>query len=321
MALRVVFMGTPDYAAVSLLALLEAGYDVVGVFTQPDRPQGRGKRLAPSPAKRLAMEWGIPVHQPKSIRRDGLSALSGFRPDLCVTAAFGQILSEEVLSIPRLGTVNVHASLLPKYRGSSPVQWCLINGETRTGVTTMMTDRGIDTGDILLQEELQIQPDETAGALTARLAALGAGLLLKTLPLMASGSCPRKKQDEAEATYYPMLQKEMGLIPWETDATRVVNLVRGLNPWPLAFVRFPEGPVKILAAKEAELSPEGQWAGMPLVADGKQGLIIAAGRGAVRILRLKAAGGREMSAEDYLRGHPLPPGWRFGPDTSAPAPG
>ncbi len=310
MPLRVVFMGTPDYAVPSLRALLEAGYDVAALFTQPDRPRGRGGKPAAPAAKLFALERGVPVRQVEKIRKDGVEELKRLCPDLCVTAAFGQILSQELLDIPRLGTVNVHASLLPRYRGSSPVHWCLINGETRTGVTTMMTDRGIDTGDILLQEATDILPEETAGELTGRLAILGADLLLRTLALLAEGRCPRRKQEEAQASWHPMLTKEMGLIRWDRDANSIVCLVRGLNPWPCAQALLPCGPIKVLAAREAQGFPALE-AGTVLSADGRQGLVVAAGEGAVRIVKLKGEGGREMHAEDYLRGHPLPAGCRL----------
>ena len=191
MALRVVFMGTPDYGVPSLEALISAGYDVVGVFCQPDKPSGRGKRIAFCPVKQCALAHGIPVVQPVKTRVDGVEPLRALKPDLCVTAAFGHILSQEVLDIPRIGTVNVHASLLPKYRGSAPVNWALIQGETVTGVTTMMTDKGMDTGDILLKREVAILPQETAGELVERLARVGAELLIETLRAIERGDCPR----------------------------------------------------------------------------------------------------------------------------------
>ena len=200
MALRVVFMGTPDYGVPSLEALISAGYDVVGVFCQPDKPSGRGKRIAFCPVKQCALAHGIPVVQPVKTRVDGVEPLRALKPDLCVTAAFGHILSQEVLDIPRIGTVNVHASLLPKYRGSAPVNWALIQGETVTGVTTMMTDKGMDTGDILLKREVAILPQETAGELVDRLAKVGAELLIETLRAIERGDCPREKQDESQAS-------------------------------------------------------------------------------------------------------------------------
>lgn len=308
--MKIVFMGTPAYAAQSLQALIDNGYDVVGVFTQPDKPKGRGGKMAVCEAKQLAMQHGIPVFQPRRIRVDGVEDLKSLAPDLCVTAAFGQILSEEVLAIPRLGTVNVHASLLPEYRGSAPINWCIINGETRTGVTTMMTDKGIDTGDILLQTETDILPDETAGELTDRLAKMGAELLLETLRRLEKGDCPRAKQDEGRMSYYPMLKKEMGQILWTEPAHAIGCKVKGLNPWPGAYTLSPHGVLKVLSAHTGEGDPYAE-AGQVLVSDGKQGLQVQTGQGALWIDVLQAAGGKAMAARDYLRGHPLDVGTRL----------
>ena len=245
--MRIVFMGTPDYAVSSLEALAEAGYEIAGVFTQPDRPRGRGGRVEAPPAKRAAQRLRVPVFQPARLRTDGIGDLRRLRPDLVVTAAFGQILSEEALAIPPLGTVNVHASLLPRYRGSAPIAWCIMKGETRTGVTTMMTDKGIDTGDILLQKAVDILPYETAGELTPRLARLGAALLIDTLSAIRRGDCPRRPQDEARMSYYPMLRKEMGEVDWRKPALEIVNLIHGLNPWPCAGTDSPLGRLKLLS--------------------------------------------------------------------------
>ncbi len=304
--MRIVFMGTPGFAVPSLKALIEAGYDIAGVFTQPDRPKGRGNKLTPSPVKECALHHNIPVFQPNRIRKDGVEDLKRLAPDLCVTAAFGQILSQEILDIPTRGTVNVHASLLPRHRGSAPINWCILMGETKTGITTMMTDKGIDTGDMLLKRELDILPEETAGELSIRLSLLGAQALLETLSLLEEGRCPRIPQEHEAHTYEPMLKKEMGLIDWRKSAREIENQVRGLDPWPGTYTPFPEGILKVAKAK-MELSLTGV-PGQVLAADLKQGLILAAGDGAVRILRLQAPGGKQMDAMDYLRGHPLTPG-------------
>lgn len=305
--MRIVFMGTPEYAAVSLRALLDKGYQVAGVFTQPDKPKGRGGKVIAPPVKLLAESRGIPVYQPRRIRQDGVEALRALAPDLCVTAAFGQILSQEILDIPRLGTVNVHASLLPGYRGSSPVHWAILKGERKTGVTTMMTDAGIDTGDILMQAETDIRPGETAGELTGRLAEMGAALLLKTIRALEAGKLPRRAQEESQMSYYPMLTREMGEIDWRQPAPGIVSRIHGLNPWPSAFSNSPWGQVKFHLAEEA---PGGGEPGEILTASPKEGLVIAAGTGAVRILSMQAPGGKAMTPADYLRGHPLPPGRR-----------
>lgn len=301
--MRVVFMGTPTYGVPSLEMLIENGYNVVGVFTQPDKPVGRGNKVMFSPVKQCALAHGIPVFQPKRMRADGLEQLKSLAPDLCVTAAFGQILSQENLDVPRLGTVNVHASLLPKYRGSSPVAWCLVNGERVTGVTTMMTDRGMDTGDILLKREEDILPSDDAASLTERLSLIGAELLKETLTLIERGECPRQKQDESQMSYYPLLKKEMGLIDWSLPAQAIVNRVRGLTPWPGVYATMGKDTMKILRAEAIA----GQGApGEVLSADAKNGLIVATGEGALRVIDMQAQGGKRMSANDYLRGHTLP---------------
>lgn len=302
--MRLVFMGTPEYAAVHLKALLDKGHQVAGVFTQPDRPKGRGGKVVVSPAKEVALAHGIPVFQPHNIRLEGLEDLRALRPDACVTAAFGQILSEDILAVPPLGTVNVHASLLPRYRGSSPVNWAIIQGETQTGVTTMMTDRGIDTGDILLQKEVTIQSGETAGELTLRLARAGAGLLLETLDCLQAGTCPRRPQEEAGMSYFPLLTRESGWIDWGRPAKDIANLVRGVQPWPGASSASPWGQLKILEAR-AEEGSAGKPAGTILLADTKQGLLVQTGAGMLRIERIQAPGGKAMPSADFLRGHPL----------------
>ena len=300
--MRIVFMGTPEFAVPSLKALCENGYEVVGVFTQPDRPKGRGNKVIASPVKQLAVEKGIPVFQPVRIRKDGVEDLKSLAPDLCVTAAFGQILSQEILDIPRLGTINVHASLLPKHRGSAPINWAILQGDQTVGVTTMMTDKGIDTGDMLLKAETPYIKGETAGEMTIRMAELGANLLIKTLKRLEEGTLVRIPQDHANMTYDPMLNKEMGVIDWTHSAADIVNRIHGLNPWPGCSTAVEGGRLKLLRAEVAE------GAGQPgeiIVADPRQGLIIAAGEGAVCITQLQAPGGKPMNSKDYLRGHPM----------------
>ena len=303
--MRIVFMGTPEYAAASLRALIAGGHEVAAVFTQPDKPRGRGGKVQETPVKIMAKQHGLPVHQPRRIRSEGVDALREISPELCVTAALGQILSQEILDIPVMGTVNVHASLLPKYRGSSPVQWAIINGERETGVTTMMTDAGIDTGDILLQARTDIMPGETAGELTDRLALLGANLLIQTIDALVKGNCPREKQDEDSMSYYPLLKREHGLIGWEITARDIVNLIHGVNPWPSAYSNSPWGWIKFHRAEAVDdLGAPGEI----LLADAREGLLIAAARGAVRVKEMQVPGGRSMAPEAFLRGHPLPAG-------------
>ncbi len=300
--MRIVFMGTPDFAVPSLKALCDAGYDVVGVFTQPDRPKGRGNKVVFSPVKTVAVEKGIPVFQPQRIRKDGVEDLKALQPDLCVTAAFGQILSQEILDIPTMGTINVHASLLPRHRGSAPINWAILQGDSVVGVTTMMTDKGIDTGDMLLKAETPAIPGETAGELTVRMADLGAQLLIETLKKLEAGDLVRIPQDHEHMTYDPMLTKEMGIIDWSHAAQDIVNCIHGLNPWPGCSTAIEGGRLKLLRAEVAE--GKGQ-PGEILTADPKQGLVIAAGEGAVGIIQLQAPGGKPMNSKDYLRGHPM----------------
>ncbi|MBR2823319.1 MAG: methionyl-tRNA formyltransferase [Clostridia bacterium] len=304
--MRIVFMGTPEFAVPSLEKLISTGRDVVGVFTQPDRPRGRGNKLTPSPVKAFAVSRGIPVFQPEKIRRDGVEDLKTLAPDLCVTAAFGQILSQEILEIPRMGNINVHASLLPRHRGSAPIAYAIMQGDQTAGVTTMMMDRGIDTGAMLLTAETEIGDTETCGELTERLSLLGADLLAETLEQMEAGTLKATAQDERLMTYDPMLSKEMGEADFRLPAKEVKGLINGLNPWPCVTVPLGEaGRLKLLRACLAD--GEGQ-PGEVISGDPKGGLIIACGEGAVRILELQAPGGKKMKAEDYLRGHGMPAG-------------
>ena len=299
--MRIVFMGTPEFAVPSLRMLMDfPGAEVAGVFTQPDRPKGRGNKLAASPVKQAALEAGIPVFQPEKIRKTGAEPLRELHPDLCVTAAFGQILSREILEIPPLGNINVHASLLPKHRGSAPIAHAILAGERKTGITTMMMDEGIDTGDILLQEETEIGDRETCGELTERLGRLGAGTLRKTLEALREGTLVRTAQNHAEMTYDPMLKKEMGQADFSLGAEKVKGLINGLNPWPCVTMPCGDGPLKLLRAVCADGAGD---PGSILKADPKEGLVIACGSGAVRVLEVQAPGGKRMRAEDYLRGH------------------
>ena len=311
--MRIVFMGTPEFAVPSLKALIREKYDVVGVFTQPDRPRGRGNKLTPSPVKAAATEAGIPVFQPERIRKDGVEDLRSLKPDLCVTAAFGQILSQEILDIPTMGNINVHASLLPKHRGAAPIAYAIMAGDKITGVTTMMMDAGIDTGDILLQDETEIGESETCGELTNRLSGIGAELLIRTIRGTEAGKIKRIPQNEAEMTYDTMLTKELGQPDWNRNSDEIRGLINGLNPWPCVSVPVEGGRLKLLRAVTSNGSGE---PGMVLKSDPKSGLIIACGKGAIRILELQAPGGKQMKAEDYLRGHGIPEGKILFPSAS-----
>ena len=309
MSLRVAFMGTPEFSVPSLRALVEAGYDVAGVFTQPDRPKGRGGKVQQSPVKEYAVSRGIPVFQPSRIRVDGVEALRSLRPQACVTAAFGQILSQEVLDIPPLGTVNVHASLLPRHRGAAPVQWAILQGDAQTGVTTMLTDKGIDTGDMLLKAACPIADTDTAGGLLEKLSFMGAELLLQTLARLEQGTCPREKQNGEEATYDPMLTKEMGLLDFSQGTQPCLRRVRAMDPWPGAYAQLAEGALKVWkAARAAENSGDGTPSGTILWADGDKGLVVATADGAIELVQIQAPNGKRMDAKAFLRGHGLETG-------------
>jgi len=302
-------MGTPDFAVPSLRALHEAGHDVVGVFCQPDRPKGRGHRLAACPVKEEAQRLGIPVFQPERIRREeGVTALRALMPELCVTAAFGQILSQEILDIPTLGTINVHSSLLPKHRGSAPINWAIMMGDAETGVTTMFTDAGMDTGDILLMERTPIGERETAGELTDRLAQMGAGLLIRTIDALAAGTLTRTPQDPDEATYERKLDKETGRIDFTRTAREIDCLVRGATPWPGAFAALPDGQVmKVFEIAKASGAPTREPGGI-VSADAKAGLIVSCADGDIELLQIQMPGAKRMNARDYLRGHSMDTG-------------
>ena len=298
--MRIVLMGTPNFAVPSLEALIQGGYEVVGVFTQPDRPSGRGNRIQMSPVKEAALKHGLPVFQPVKIRRDGVEDLRNLNPDLCVTAAFGQILSQEILDIPKLGTINVHASLLPRHRGSAPINWAIMNGDAEIGVTTMMTSAGIDDGDMLLRRAMPRDPGTTCGEYTDILSVEGAQLLMETIRQLEDGSLVRSPQNEAEMTYDPMLKKEMGVLDLSKAGEDVANRIMGLNPWPCASIAWKGEPLKLLRARAAE--GQGQ-PGEVLKASHRDGLLIACGQGAVEILELQSPGKRAMTAADWLAGH------------------
>ena len=312
--LRVVFMGTPEFAVPCLAALhADDNCEVIGVYTQPDKPRGRGQKLLPSPVKAWAEEHGLPVHQPVKIKTEEATAeLRGLKPDLVVVVAFGQILSQEILDIPPHGCINVHGSLLPRYRGAAPMQWCVINGETKTGITTMMMDAGLDTGDMLLKEELPIGPDMTLEEVHDNLMEMGAQVLMKTIEELRAGTLKRVPQ-EGESNYAPMLTKETGHIDWQKSAQEIHNLVRGLNSWTGAYTAHEGQKFKIWrTVLTGETVTSDTTAGEILAADSSQGLKVAAGDGQVlAITELQAPGKKKMQAQDYLRGNSLAAGSCF----------
>ena len=300
--MRVVFMGTPDIAATCLKKILADGFDVVGVYTQPDRPKGRHMKLVASPVKEVAAAAGIPVFQPEHFREEEtVTELRELKPDICAVVAYGRILPQKVLDVPPLGCINIHASLLPKYRGSAPYQWAVLDGLEETGVTAMYLTREMDAGDIIDVSKTPIGENETAGELLDRLAVLGATLLSRTLKRFESGKVPAAAQNEAEVSYAPMLDKSMCPIDWTKTAQQVHNHVRGLHPWPIATMELQGKTFKVHATRVVEGSGRpGQILGLT-----KTGLRIACGEGAVEILSLQAEGGKRMAAPDYFRGHPL----------------
>lgn len=306
---RVIFMGTPEFAVPCLKMLTECT-EVVGVVTQPDKPRGRGQKLSPSPVKAFAERAGIPVYQPEKIREEEfVKLLETLCPEIIVVVAFGQILTQRILDIPPYGCINVHASLLPRYRGAAPMQWCIINGEPRTGITTMFMDAGLDTGDMLLKREIPIPEDMTLAELHDALMGMGAEVLRETLEGIAEGSLTRVPQPEEASNYAPMIGRDTGNIDWGKTAREIHNLVRGLNSWPGAYTFLHGKKYKIWRTKVLDRTAQGE-PGRILRAD-KDGMVVACGDGCLEILELQAPGSRKMDARSYLLGHeiPLPAGF------------
>lgn len=307
--LRIIFMGTPDFACPTLTKLIERGEDVIAVVTQPDRPKGRGQKLVPPPVKVIAEEHGIPVLQPLKVRApeviDGIRELN---PDLIVVVAFGQILPQSLLDIPKHGCINIHASLLPRYRGAAPLNWCLINGETETGITTMQMDAGLDTGDMLVKRAIPIGPDEDAQSLHDRLSLLGAETINETLDRLLAGTLTREKQDDSLTCYAPMLKKEDGLIDWNREPQQIKNLVRGFTPWPGAYTSLDGKTLKLYKVSVTE----GNGKPGEVITAGKDGIIVACGSGSLRIEELQLEGRKRLSASEFLAGCRLEPGSRLG---------
>lgn len=302
--MRVVFMGTPDFAASSLQRLLDDGFSVVGVFTQPDRPKGRGMELCFSPVKEIALANGIPVFQPEKMR-DGsaLAALQSLAPDVLAVVAYGRILPPELLSVPRFGAVNVHGSLLPRYRGAAPIQWAVLNGDNVTGVTTMYLANEMDTGDIIYAEQTEIGEFETSGELYDRLKLMGASLLSRTLRDIEKGTAPRTPQDHGKASYVKMLDKSMCPLDFSKSARAVVKQICGLQPWPVATMQIGGAVYRVFAAAYGK--PCSAEAGTILCA-GSEGIEIACGDGeSIVVTELQAPGKKRMRSADFLRGHPV----------------
>ncbi|MED9995074.1 MAG: methionyl-tRNA formyltransferase [Oscillospiraceae bacterium] len=303
--MRIVFMGTPDFASASLKKLIDERFDVVGVFTQPDKPKGRGMELCASPVKELALENGLPVFQPVKMR-DGtaLAQIKALEPDILVVVAYGRILPDDILAVPKYGAINVHGSLLPKYRGAAPIQWAVLNGDKITGVTTMYLASEMDTGDIIYTAETEIGEYETSGELFDRLKDMGAELLVKTLRDIDAGTAPRAPQDHSKASYVTMLDKSICPIDWNKTPREVLKHIYGLQPWPVATMELEGKTVRVFAAKYTD----GKTEKVPgaVVSTDKGGLEIACADGeTLLITELQAPGKKRMGAEDYLRGHQI----------------
>lgn len=318
--LRVVFMGTPDFAVGALEAILQAGHQVAAVVTQPDKPKGRGKEIRMTPVKACAVSHGIPVFQPVKVKeQEAVEILRGYNADIFVVAAFGQLLSEEILSMPRYGCVNIHASLLPKYRGAGPIQWAIINGEEKTGVTIMQMDKGLDTGDMLLKEEVRIEPRETGDSLHDKLAAVGAGLIVEALAKLERGELTPEKQKEEETCYAKRLQKSMGKIDWQQSAKRLDCLIRGLISWPGAYTVLHGKNLKIWeveAVEEAENTAQGsmlqtdsdQILPGTVVNVEREAFYVKTGEGLLKILAVQPEGKKRMPVREFLLGYPVKAG-------------
>jgi methionyl-tRNA formyltransferase len=301
-SIRTVFMGTPEFALPPLEGLIAAGVNLVGVYTQPDRPKGRGKKLAASPVKQLALEHDIPVFQPHKLRDpQAVEELRALQPDLIIVVAYGQILPKVILDMPQYNCINIHASLLPKYRGAAPINKVVVDGETETGVTTMLMDVGLDTGDMLVKRRLRIGENETAGQLHDRLAVLGRETLEETLQLLCAGKLVAEKQDDSLSCYAPMMKKEDGLVVWQKSAQEIHNQVRGLDPWPGTYTHLDGDVLKIAATTVCE---ESGAPGTILSAD-KNGVLVACGEGSVLIGELQLPGKKRLAAVNFLSGRPL----------------
>lgn len=305
--MRIVFMGTPDFAVPSLQALIDAGHDVCAVYTQPDKPQGRKQILTAPPVKTLALEHDIPVFQPNTLKNEDEQArLRELAPEVIIVVAYGKLLPKAVLDIPPHGCINVHGSLLPRWRGAAPIQWAVIAGDEKAGVTTMQMAEGLDTGDMLLTYETTVGETETAGELFDRLAQAGAELLTETL-VKLDEITPRP-QDDAQSCYAHMLDKQMAVIDWSKSAHEIDCLIRGLNPWPIALTTLSGERLKVFAAEKAAGNGE---PGTVLEADPKKGLTVACGEGALKLIEIQLVGGKRMKATDFLRGHVIEVGTKL----------
>ena len=312
--MKVVYMGTPDFAVDTLEAIVNAGHEVALVVTQPDKAKGRGKKVCYTPVKERALEHDLPVAQPEKVREETfVEQLQAIAPDVIVVVAFGQILPESILNIPKYGCINVHASLLPAYRGAAPIQWAVIDGLTESGVTTMYMEKGLDTGDIILQSKLSLAPDETGGSLFDKLAKEGAALLVKTLTMLEAGTATRTKQDDSKSSYAKMLTKDMGCLDFNKDAVTLERLIRGLNPWPSAFTKIQDKTLKIYVAEvvSEDVITSAAEPGTVIAVD-KKSFTVRCGKGALRILNLQLEGKKRMDTSAFLLGYKIETGMQLG---------
>ncbi len=302
--MKIIFMGTPEFAVPAIDALMEAGHEIVAVFSQPDKPKGRGYTLTPPPVKVKALEHNIPVYQPTSMKDgEALRIFEDIQPDVAVVIAYGKILPKEILDAPKYGCINVHASLLPKYRGAAPIQWSVIDGEAVTGVTTQQMDVGLDTGDMLMKTETPIDPDETAGELHDRLSEMSAKLIVDTLAALEKGELHPEKQDDAQSCYAKMLTKELCAVDWRKDARTVHNQIRGLSPWPVAVAVMEGKKLKIHRSALSALSSDAAQCGEVICLN--PFTVQCGGHTAIELLEIQAEGKKRMKTEDYLRGHKI----------------
>ncbi len=309
--MRIVFMGTPDFSVPTLEALVAAGHDVAGVVTQPDKPKGRGKAVLMTPVKEKALELSIPVYQPVKAREEGfIDILRGINPDVCVVIAFGQILPKAILDIPRYGCVNIHASLLPKYRGAAPLQWVVLNGEKETGITTMMMDVGMDTGDMLEKVTVAMDDKETYGSIHDKLSVLGGELIVSTLAKIEDGTIVRTPQKDEEATYTKKIVKSMGNIDWTMEAAVIERQIRGLNPWPSAYTSWNGKTLKIWDVDVVSTEYPGACGEVVFV--DKNSVVVKTGEGALELRSLQLEGKKRMDTDAFLRGYQIETGTVFG---------
>ena len=310
--MRAIFMGTPDFAVPTLQAMIDAGHEIVAVFTQPDKAKGRGKSVVFSPVKEKALEYQIPVYQPVKVKNPEVVAqIEAMAPEVIVVVAFGQLLSKKILDIPTYGCINVHASLLPKYRGAAPIQWAVINGEEVSGVTTMHMDVGLDTGDMILKQEIKLDEKETGGSLHDKLMTIGGDLLVKTLEMLEDGTAPREVQDDSlTGEYARMLDKQLGQIDFTQPALKIERLIRGLNPWPSAYTKLGQKTCKFWLADVVDREYHGEPG--EVVEVRKDAFVIQTGRGGLAVRELQLEGKKRMDAGSFMRGCEVSCGMKFG---------